>query len=207
MILKNNMRRDKPAPTVKASGAQGTRHKEQGTRHKEVPGFIGIAIVLMAAGLWLGTAASSCNIYRFKDVSIPDSIKTVKIELIENHARYINPQLSPRLTDKFRQKITSQTKLTQRNSDNTDWVITGIITDYSFSTSAITNQQASNNRLNVTLSINVHDNKSGDSKDYQVTRSFDFRGDQTLQQAENTNMDEWVKTLADDIFNKIFSNW
>ncbi len=195
MILKNNMK----------------RYRAQGSRHKSITGALGgfaaITIVLVVCSLWLGVSTSSCNIYRFKDVSIPDSIKTVKIELIENHANYINPQLSPRLTDKFRQKITSQTKLTQRNSENTDWVISGYITDYSFSTSAITNQQASNNRLNVSLNITVRDNKSGDSKDYQVTRSFDFRGDQTLQQAENANIDEWVRTLADDIFNKIFSNW
>ncbi len=196
MILKNKIR--------KRQKEQGIRFKDQGSRHIL---FGVVSFFIAACSLWLSVSSSSCNIYRFRDVSIPDSIKTVKIELIENHARYINPQLSPRLTDKFRQKITSQTKLTQRNGDNTDWVISGYISDYSFSTAAISGQQAANNRLSVTLNITVHDNKSGDAKDYQVSRSFDFRGDQTLQQAENTNIDEWVRTLADDIFNKIFSNW
>ena len=44
------------------------------------------------------------------DVSIPDSIKTVKINFIENKARYVNPRLSPTLTDKLRQKIVGHDK-------------------------------------------------------------------------------------------------
>jgi hypothetical protein len=38
---------------------------------------------------------SSCGIYSFADVSIPDSIKTVRINFFENRAQYVNPQLSP----------------------------------------------------------------------------------------------------------------
>ena len=73
---------------------------------------------------------SSCGIYKFNDASVPDSIKTVKVNFIENKATYINPQLSPRLTDKLRQKIVGQTKLTQTNNDNVDWEISGTVTQY-----------------------------------------------------------------------------
>ena len=76
---------------------------------------------------------SSCGVYRFSDASVPDSIKTVKVNFIENRASYINPQLSPRLTDKVRQKIVAQTRLTQTNN-NADWEISGVITQYSFTT-------------------------------------------------------------------------
>ena len=75
---------------------------------------------------------SNCKVsYGLHDVSIPDSIKTVKINFIENKARYVNPRLSPTLTDKLRQKIVGQTRLTQTNSDNADWEISGYISDYS----------------------------------------------------------------------------
>mgnify|MGYP003347043251 CR=1 FL=1 len=71
---------------------------------------------------------SSC--YSFKDVSIPPEVKTVKINYIENRARIVNPQLSQRLTDKVRQKIINQTRLTQTNSDEAHYDISGQITDY-----------------------------------------------------------------------------
>lgn len=126
---------------------------------------------------------------------------------IENKARYINPQLSPRLTDKLRQKIITQTKLSQTNSDNADWEISGYITDYSFTTSAISGQQVANNRLTVSVHITLNNRKEEDIKDYNVSRSFEFKGSQTFQQAEASLMDEMIRTLIDEIFNKLFSNW
>jgi hypothetical protein len=52
---------------------------------------------------------SSCGVYSFKDVSIqPPNAKTVHIGYIENKARYVNPLLSPQLTDKFKQKVSTQ---------------------------------------------------------------------------------------------------
>ena len=150
---------------------------------------------------------SSCHVYRFKDVSIPDSIKTVKVNFIENRARYINPQLSPRLTDKLRQKIIGQTRLTQTNNDNVDWEISGFINDYTLSTSGISNQQVVNNRLTVGLHITLTDRKADEVKDYDVSRSFEFKGDLSFQQAEAQLMDEMTRMLTDEIFNKLFSNW
>lgn len=169
-----------------------------------------IFIICLAAVSFLFSFASmnsSCGVYRLNEATIPDSIKTVKINLIENRARYINPQLSPRLTDRLRLKITGQTRLTQSNSDDTDWEISGQITDYTFSTSAISGQQVVNNRLTVSVRISKYDRKAGKTDDYDVTRSFEFKGTQSFQQAENTLGDEMVRTLTDEIFNRLFSNW
>lgn len=150
---------------------------------------------------------SSCNIYKFNEATIPDSIKTVKINYIENKARYINPQLSQRLTDKLRQKIIGQTRLTQTNSENVDWEISGFISEYNFSTSAISGQQVANNRLTVSVRITLNNRKGEKTTDYDVSRSFEFKGDQSFQQAENTLGDEIVRSITDEIFNKLFSNW
>ena len=152
-------------------------------------------------------SGSGCNIYRFKDVSIPDSIKTVKVNFIENLARYKNPQISQRLTDKLRQKIVGQTRLTQTNKDNVDWEISGFINDYTFSTSAISGQQVVNNRLTIGVHITLNNRKADDVKEYDVSRSFEFKGNQSFQQAETALMDEMTRTLTDEIFNKLFSNW
>ncbi len=150
---------------------------------------------------------TNCNIYKFNEATIPDSIKTVKVNFIENRAQYINPQLSPRLTDKIRQKIIGQTRLSQTNSDNPDWEISGTITQYSFSTSAISGQQVATNRLTVGLHIILNNRKADEVKDYDVSRSFEFKGTQSFQQAEATLLDEMTRTLTDEIFNKLFSNW
>jgi hypothetical protein len=148
-----------------------------------------------------------CNIYKFNDASVPPDVKTVKVNYIENKARYINPQLSPRLTDKLRQKITSQTRLIQNNNDNADWEISGYVTDYSFSTSAISGQQVATNRLTVSVHIDLNDRKKDTTSNYDVSRSFEFKGSQSFQEAEASLGDEIIRTLTDEIFNKLFSNW
>ena len=168
-----------------------------------------LVIILPLASFLFFTSLvnSGCNIYKFNETVIPDSIKTIKINFIENKAPYVNPTLSPRLTDKLRQKIVGQTRLKQTNNDNADWIISGNISSYGFSTSGISQQQVASNRLTVGVHITRIDQKSNISKDFDVSRSFEFAASQSIQQAEATLGDEIVRSLSDDIFNKIFSGW
>jgi Lipopolysaccharide-assembly len=142
-----------------------------------------------------------------RDVSIEPEAKTVKVNLFENRARYINPQLSPKLTDKLRQKIVNQTRLSQTNSE-ADYEISGVITDYSVSTSGISNQQASSNNLNVTVHI-IFVNKVDVKRNFEadITRNFPFAASLSLQQAEAQLAEQLINNLTDEIFNRIFSNW
>src|ERR1700742_2478004 len=72
---------------------------------------------------------SSCSVYSFKDVSIqPPNAKTIHIGYIENKARYVNPLLSPQLTDKFKTKIsTTVSKLTSVESADADFDVAAYI--------------------------------------------------------------------------------
>ncbi len=169
---------------------------------------------IIAALFFTFSTNSSCNIYKLRDISIPDSIKSVKVNFIENRAPYINPQLSPRLTDKLRQKIVSQTRLSQTNNDNADWEIRGFISNYAFSTTGISSQGGQGNQRNVTtnrLTVSVHivlnDQKANKTQEYDVSRNFEFSANQSIQQAESTLSDEIIRGLTDDIFNRLFSNW
>jgi outer membrane lipopolysaccharide assembly protein LptE/RlpB len=164
-------------------------------------------IAVLIAGILAISSTTGCGIYRFNDASIPDSIKTIKINFIENRAGYINPQLSQELTTKLRQKITSQTKLSQTTKDNADWEVSGTITQYSISTAAITGQQSATNRLTVSVQLSVYDRKADNTKRYDVSRSFEFRGNSSFQDAEASIGEEMIRSLSDEIFNKIFSNW
>jgi hypothetical protein len=142
-----------------------------------------------------------------RDVSIPPEVKTVRVSYIENRARYINPLLSPRLSEKLRQKIVNQTRLSQTNGE-AHYEISGTISDYSVSTSGIADRQASMNNLNVTVSI-VFRNRLDEKKNFEtaITRNFPFPSGQSLQQAEAQLNEQMVNNLADEIFNRIFSNW
>jgi hypothetical protein len=92
-------------------------------------------------------ALTSCGIYKFNDASIDPAVKTIKLGFIENRARYVNPQLSPKLNDKWQLKIASQTKLTRTTSDDAHYIISGTVTNYDASqTVGVSNQQASTNR-------------------------------------------------------------
>ena len=157
--------------------------------------------------LWL-VLNSNCHVsYGLHDVSIPPDVKTVKVNFIENRARYINPVLSPALTEKLRQKIVGQTRLTQTNADNADWEVSGYVNDYSVSTSGISQEQPSINRLNVAVHISLLKRKSNDQQEFDVSHSFDFSGNLTLQAAEAQLSDAIIRDMTDEIFNHIFSNW
>jgi len=161
--------------------------------------------VIVSSGLLIYNV--SCN-YKFNQVSISPEIKTVRVQFIENKARYINPQLSPQLTDRLRQKIVSQTKLTQVNNENADYDISGYVSQYDVSTSGISNQQVATNRLTVGVTLTLLDRKTGqEPKNITASRSFDFSASLTLPQAEARLQDEIIRNLTDEIFNKIFSDW
>jgi len=153
---------------------------------------------------------AGCKIYKFNDITIPADIKTIRVEfiVIENRARYQNPQLSPKLTDKLRQKIISQTRLTNVNNANAHYNISGWISQYDVSTSAISGQQVATNRLTVGVHIILTDNLHNEQpKAFDITRSFDFSATLTLAQAEARLTEDIIRNLTDEIFNQIFSGW
>ena len=162
------------------------------------------AISILCIGIVI--ALTSC--YSFKDVSIPPEVKTARINYIENRASYVNPQLSPQLTDRLRQKVNNQTRLTLVTTDEADYDIYAEIRNYLVTTAGISDQQAATNRLQITVHI-VFKNRLDEKANFEadISRNFDFNAGQSLQQAEAQQSDEILKNLTDEIFNRIFSNW
>jgi hypothetical protein len=156
----------------------------------------------------LAIMVSGCGIYKFNDASVDPDLKTFKVQYIENKARYINPALSPKITDKLRQKVISQTKLKQ-NNDTPHLEIIAIINEYSVSTSGVSNgTNATQNRLNVGLSVQIKNNlKPANSVEESINRSFDFPATSSLAEAEGRLTEDIIKNVVDEIFNKIFSKW
>jgi len=147
--------------------------------------------------------------YSTKDTApIPPEITTFTVEYFENRARYVNPQLTPQLTDNVKQKIIGQTRLRQVNDGNADYEISGYLSDYSVTTSGVANREAGTNRLNVTFHL-IFKNTQDASKNFEadITTNYDFSANQTLQEAEASLGEQILKNLSEAIFNRIFSNW
>ena len=169
-----------------------------------------IKLFALLSFLLITFSFATCK-YSFKDTApIPANIKTFRVNLFQNKARYVNPTIAPQLTEKLRQKIISQTRLRETKNDDANYDISGYLSDYSVTTSGVSNQQASSNRLNVTFHLifkNTVDPDPAKSFETDLTSNFDFPANQTLQAAESSLMDKIIKTVTDAIFNKIFSNW
>ena len=147
--------------------------------------------------------------YSTKDVSpIPPEVKTFRVNYFENKARYVNPALTPQITEKLKQKIIGQTRLRQTNNDDAHYDISGYLSDYSVTTTGVSGTTATTNRLNVTFHVifkNTLDITKNSESD--VTSNYDFSAQLTLPQAEAQLNDQIIKNITDAVFNKIFSNW
>lgn len=147
--------------------------------------------------------------YSTRDASpIHPDVKTFRVNQLENKARYVNPQLAPALTERLKQKIVGQTRLRQINGDEAHYDISGYVTDYSVTTTGITGQNASTNRLNVSFHL-IFKNTLDQKMDFEfdLTNNYDFAASKSLPEAETDLNNLIIKNLVDGIFNKIFSNW
>ncbi len=147
--------------------------------------------------------------YGFKDIGgLPIEVKTFRVNYFENKAEYKNPQLSPQVTEKLKQKIIGTTRLRQTNDDDAHYDISGYVSRYYTSTTGITGNTTSLNRLTAEFHL-VFKNTLDEKKNFEsdVTYSLDFDANLSLSQVEQAKGDEIVKNLTDAIFNKIFSNW
>lgn len=168
--------------------------------------------VLLLAAFYILVITPGCKIYSFNDVgTIDEGARTARVQMLENRAQYVNPQLSPQLTDRLKQKITNQTRLASTSSDNAHYDISGYISQYNVTTAGVSSdqgrQQTSINRLNVTVHIVLNRQLVNKTEEFDISRSFDFGANQSLQSAEANLLDEMIKNLTDEIFNRIFSNW
>lgn len=167
-----------------------------------------INLMLVAGMVFISFNCATCK-YSTRDTSpIPQEIKTFRVNYLENKARYVNPQLTPQVTERLKQKIIGQTRLRQTNSDDAHYDISGYLSDYSVTTTGIANQNASTNRLNVSFHL-IFKNTLDQKKDFEtdISRTYDFDAQLSLPQAEARLGEDIIKNLVDEIFNKIFSNW
>lgn len=154
-------------------------------------------------------STTSCGVkYGFTGGSIPDGMKTVSVLYFENIAPMVNATLSQNFTEKLKERIRNQSRLSQVN-DNADATFEGFITDYSISPAAVEagTDRAALNRLSITIKVNYH-NKivEKDNFEQSFTRYKDFPGQLQSVQEEGLIKDI-IEMLTEDVYNKAFANW
>ena len=180
-------------------------------KHSKKQGFfisfknLGLSFLIINFSLLI----NSCSVaYTLKDVSIDyTKYKTIKINFIDNRAPIINTQLAPKLNEKLQQKIVSQTKLNRTTNDDAHYQLSGFISTYNITTTAISSTQAATNRLTVGVHMIVKNTLENKTDEFDVSRNFDFSANKSIDEAYVQLQDEIVRNLIDEIFNHIFSNW
>ena len=167
----------------------------------------GIAYIL---ALVLLMGSSGCKVYSFTGASLPADVKTVTVEQIRNSANNGPALLNQTITDALKNKLVTEASLHQVTYDG-DLVFKGAVTGYSFSAQAPTAQlQSGVNRLTITVQISF-ENKKYPKDSWKQPETFsrysDAPGNANLNDVQNTLVNDIVKQLMDDIFNKAFVKW
>ncbi len=165
-------------------------------------------IRLITYFLFLSIAFSSCKTtVSLSGATIPPEAKTISVGFFTNNTTLGAPSLSQRFTEKLRDVVSQQTNLALIKQ-NGDLQFEGYISDYNVSPIAISADQASQNRM--TISVNVkYTNKFEVSKNFEqtFTRFKDVASDINISAAEPELVTEIYRQLTEDIFNRAFNNW
>lgn len=149
-----------------------------------------------------------CGIYSFSGASIPPEAKTITIRQIDNNAPIVVPYLSQVLSDRMRDKFLAETGLRLADSEG-DLLFEGSIIEYTVTPAAATgNETTSLSRLTIGVKISFESKINPDDDWEQTFRRFaDFDAARDLQSVEEQLINDIVRQLIDDIFNKAFVNW
>ncbi len=151
---------------------------------------------------------SSC--YSFRGVTIDPNTKTFSVSLFVNNAQAAPPTLAQNFTEKLKDKIRNNTRLSLVNSENADLVFAGQVVGFEVVALAPQpGQVAQTNQLKIAINVELTDSKNEKGAWKQVfTFQADFPGSSQLL----TVQEQLIKTITDkileDIFNKAFTeNW
>lgn len=176
-------------------------------RNKVRESFLGLGSL---SGIFLMLRIlSGCGVYSFSGASVPPEVKTLHIAQMRNNASLVNPYLSQQLSDAFRDKCLAESNLKLGPLGSTDWEFTGEIQDYSVTAAAVSGQEKTSlNRLTVVWRLKFQ--VKGQEKqgwEQPFTRYADFDAGLPLQSVEGELVNQIVKQLVDDAFNKAFIQW
>ena len=170
-----------------------------------------VKLIRIALPLVLLVMAAGCGVkvkYSFTGASIPVEAKTISVATFQNRASLVQPGLNQRVTDALIDMCRAQTNLGILASGG-DLSFEGDITDYK--TQPLTvggDEQAAMNRFSISVRVKyVNSFNADNSYEQTFTRYQDYDSSLDLSSVEATLVEEIVKMLIEDIFNRAFVNW
>lgn len=160
---------------------------------------------------FLSLLTVSCGIYSFTGGSIPKDMKTYSVLYFENLAPMVYTTLSQNLTEGLKERIRTQSTLSQVNADG-DAIFEGTITGYTITPASVgagNNDRAQNSRLTITIKVK-YTNKLDQTGESDFEESFsqfkEFPGSDVTAYEARLN-EEIIKMLTEDVYNRAFANW
>lgn len=165
-------------------------------------GFLNIIFFFL-----LVSSFQSCK-YSFTGISIPPEVRTFYVAPFVVEALNAEPVLSQTFSDALRDKIQTESRLTQNQTDP-HCEFKGIITRYDINSVAPQpGETVAFNRLDVTVNVEFINNKD---EEQSWKKNFSYFSDFPADQSFLTVQDDLITTINDqlveDIFNKAFTNW
>ena len=139
--------------------------------------------------------------------SIPVEAQTASIAVFKNNSSIGPPTLSQDFTEKLRNLVLQQTRLAviPRNGDmNFD----GYISDYAVAPVAASGDNATKNRLTITVHV-VFKNKFEPAKNFEqnFTRFADFGSTESITSRGPDLVQEIFRQITEDVYYASFNNW
>ena len=149
--------------------------------------------------------------YSFKGISIDPDVKTFFVQNFETDATNAPPTLGLNFTEKLKDKIRLESRLSLKNTD-ADVEFSGRVTDYRVVPVAPKpGETVALNRLEVAVSVQYINHKN-EKKSWPTPRSFrffdEFDNTQDLLTVQDQLMTETIyPQILEDIFNAAFNDW
>jgi len=153
-------------------------------------------------------SSTGCGFYSFTGASIPEHLGTVAIPLVEDNTIATVVSMDNQLTTLLIDRFVRQTRLSLETTESeADALLTVTISRYdNMPTSVSGNEQATRNRVSITVSVKYQDqvqNKELLNRTFSASEEYDpFNPSQ-----EETAAFAALEKIAEDIFTAATSNW
>jgi len=166
-------------------------------------------IRLIIISLLLFLIANACSMsYSFTGASISPDIKTVSIQYFQNQAPIVMPSLSRDFTEAMKDRFISESNLKVTN-DMGDLNFEGEITGYEIRPQAIQSGDiAASNRLTITVRVKFSNTKDPKQDfDTSFSQFAEYPSEKNFESVERELVNEILKKLTEEAFNKAVVNW
>jgi Lipopolysaccharide-assembly len=158
--------------------------------------------------LFLFLFSSGCLVYKLSGTQLPTHIKSIAIPFIEDRTRGGVPQMSETLQQQMVDKFVRQNSLRLLSDENSaDAYVEAHIADYSNQPEAVSQTQATQNRVSISVQIRIVDrNKEADLVNRMFTQAVLYNPSQGLNgELEAARLA--LRQIAEEAFTACSADW